>query len=216
MKKIAFLSIIMLVCLVLIGLVYARWSETLDISGTVNTGEVDWEFVSCSVLDRYAPPPYYPTPTPDFNAYDGFNPPEYFEVDKNVGWGSCSLRDTDSDGDMDTIDVALKNVYPSYFNEVTARARNNGTVPIIIDRVLINGYEIRKEPTPVVRLDLNGDGKDDVEIWWANGFGTQIHPGNYSPAMTFWFHVLQDAPEGQTLSFSIKIDAVQWNEYISP
>ncbi len=216
MKKILVLSIILLISLALLGLGYGRWTEMLNINGTVNTGEVDWEFISCSVLDKYAPPPYYPTTTPDYNAYDGFDPPVYFEVDKNVGWGAYELIDTDEDGDKDTANVNLNNVYPSYFNEVNLRAKNNGTVPIIIDRVLINGHEIRKEPTPVIKLDLNGDSKYDVEIWWTDGFGTQIHPGDYSPTMTFWFHVLQDAPEGASLNFKIQVEAVQWNEYVAP
>ena len=42
------LFIILVIALALMGVGYALWSETLTISGTVNTGEVDVEFLNIS------------------------------------------------------------------------------------------------------------------------------------------------------------------------
>jgi hypothetical protein len=211
MKKLGMLALMLLVGMAILGLGYAKWSETLTIDGTVNTGEVDWEFSSFSILDSLAPP----NEEPDYNTADGFVG-DFWQVDKNVGWAEGELVDSDGDGDKDTFALTFYNVYPSYFNEISVYAHNNGTIPIIIDRVLINGTELKKSPTPVVKLDLTNDGKPDVEVWWGNGFGVQLEPSNRSPEMSFWFHVLQDAPEGETLHFNISIEAIQWNEYVSP
>lgn len=218
MKKLGILTLFLLVSLAVLGLGYARWSEMLYINGTVDTGKVDWCLTEFSIQDDYAPPPIYPTPKPDYNSRDGFAGPipRFWLVNKNVGWGEGELVDTDGDGDNDTLELTLNNVYPSYWNEVAVYAQNCGTVPIIIDRVLINGTVLRKPPTPVVKLDVTGDGKEDIEIWWRNAFGVQLEPGDDSPEMSFWFHVLQAAPEGASLNFSICIEAVQWNEYVAP
>jgi len=46
-----------------------------------------------------------------------------------------------------------------------------------------------------------------------------LEPGDDSPEMSFWIHVLQDAPQGATgatLRFTIGIVAVQWNKYVQP
>jgi len=207
-------------CLAFTGAGFALWSETQTISGTVNTGEVDWELTACGVLDEIASPPYYVgVPSlDDYTCREGFvGPPPYFwHSDKNVGWGEQELVDTDHDGDFDTLQLTLHNVYPCYFNSVSAYARNDGTVPIIIEKVIIDGTEITSLPAPVVRLDLNSDGFDDVEIWWGNAIGTQLEPGEDSPEMSFWFHCLQGAPQGATLTFNITLEAVQWNESIHP
>lgn len=215
MKKVVILSLMSILGLALLGLCFAHWSKTLAVSGTVNTGKVDWELTSFAILDKYAPPPYKPTSTPDYNSGDGFIG-DFWEVDKNVGWGKGKLVDTDGDGDKDTLILNFRNVYPSYFNSVSLYARNNGSIPMIVDTVWINGVKIRKSPSPVVKLDCNGDGQSDVEIWWGNGFGTQIDPGDRSPQMSFWFHVLQEAPQGAQLDFSIAIEAIQWNKYVAP
>lgn len=214
MKKVVILSLISLVCLALLGVGYAHWMKTLSINGTIKTGKVDWELTDFQILDNIAPP----IPVPDYNCRDGFaGPPRRFwQVDKNVGWAEGELVGTDGDGDKDTLELALNNVYPSYFNSVSVDARNNGTIPIKIDRVVIDGIVLRKSPTPVVKLNLTGDEKPDIEIWWRDGFGTQLEPGDNSVDMNFWFHVLQDAPQGAGLHFTIKIEAIQWNMYTAP
>jgi hypothetical protein len=133
-----------------------------------------------------------------------------------VGWQELIPHDTDGDGDYDMLELDLHNVYPSYFTSVSVYAHNNGSIPLIIDSVIINGVVLRKSPTPVVRLDLDGDGLDDIEIWWGNGFGVQLEPCDWSPEMSFWVHILQDAPQDATLSFTIELVAVQYNEYVPP
>jgi hypothetical protein len=202
-KKLITIPLLLVFALAAIGFAYAQWSKTLYINGTANTGELDWEFIGASCLD---------TSGNDYHCRDGFTgpPPFYWMGDKNVGSTGVTITDPH------TATVTLTNVYPSYFTSVDVDAQNTGTIPLIIDRVVIDGNVLRKSPTPVIKLDLSGDGINDVEIKWTDGFGTQLNPGDLSPTMTFWIHILQGAPQSQTLSFTIEIVAIQWNEYVPP
>jgi hypothetical protein len=210
MRRLTAIALVLLLGLTLVGAGYARWFEILTIDTTVNTGELDWEFTSCLVLDTHAPP----VPVPDYSIDPGFVGAPFL-LDKNVGWGTCDLVDTDTDMDMDTVLLGFHNVYPSYFNSVNLYMRNNGTIPLRIQKVVINGLEFL-ENEPKVELDLTGEGDPDVEIWWRNNFGHQMEPGDDGPEISFWFHVLQPAPEDAELEFEIQIEAVQWNEYVAP
>jgi hypothetical protein len=203
MKKTMSLFAVMMISLLVVGLSYAVWSKTLTISGEVNTGSLDWQFVAASCLD---------TSGNDYNCRDGFAgpPPLFWTSDKDVGITSVEITDPH------TVTVTLANVYPSYFASINVYAVNTGTIPLIIDKVLIGDVEIRKSPTPIVKLDLNEDGMEDIEIWWLDGFGAELKQGEMSPAMTFWAHILEDAPEGATLTFAIEVVAVQWNMYVPP
>jgi hypothetical protein len=203
-RKYSAIPILLVFALAMIGLVYATWSQNLYINGTVNTGELDWEFVGASCLD---------TSGIDYHCRDGFAgpPPLFWMGDKDVGSTSVEITD------VHTVTVTLSNVYPCYYTSVSVYAQNTGTIPLIIDNVTIDGHEFRKTTPPAIaQLDLDGDGDYDVEIWWKNALGTQLHPGDYSDEMSFWVHVLQGAPQGETLSFTIKIVAIQWNEYVPP
>jgi len=202
-KKLMVIPMLLIVALVITGFAYAHWSKTLTIIGTVNTGELDWQITDVSCLD---------TTGYDYHCRDDFAgpAPRFWMGDKDVGNTSCGITDSH------TVTVNLTNVYPSYYTSVSVYAHNTGTIPLIIEKVVIDTTEITAYPYPIVKLDLNGDLKNDIEIWWRDGIGTQMHPCEDSPEMSFWIHVLQDAPQGETLSFTIKIVAIQWNEYVSP
>jgi len=192
----------------LIGIAYAVWSDTLKINTSVGMGELDWEFSPGSViqLDTCA------YPVPDYNA-SYFPSTGSIQTNKDVGCTELILIDSDGDGDYDTLNVTMYNVYPWYYEHIAFALHNDGTIPLKVWRAIINGniyYEI-----DVLDLDLNGDGKPDLHIWWGNNFGAQIDPCN-SADLSFDLTVLQDAPENSTLSFTISLEAIQWNEYYVP
>ncbi len=217
MKKIGMLLLVLLLALGGLGVGFAKWSEPLYINGTVNTGELDWEITNCSMLDTFAPPPYHPTETPDYTCHPGFeyDPVHgyYWQLDKNVGWGEQELVDSDDDGDNDTLEVTLHNAYPCYFNSVSFYVRNNGTIPLIIEKAVIDSTEIYSTPADPVQIDCTGDGYADVEILWGDHLGTQLEPGDPPVEISFWMHVLQEAPENADLHFTIELVGVQWNKY---
>ncbi len=55
MKKVVIVSLILLVLVSLLGLVFSRWFETLNVSGQVNTGEVDAEWSTGRSYDTEPP-----------------------------------------------------------------------------------------------------------------------------------------------------------------
>lgn len=199
----------------------AMWSETLRVNSAISTGEVDWRFVPGTVvyLDACGL-------TPGYGFYGGYDwnasylpLPGAEQLGKDVGCTMVILVDSDSDGDMDTMNVTLRNVYPYYYTHIAFKVHNDGTIPIKIWRVIIKGQEFyelnEQELQQGVELDLNNDDKPDVLIWWGNNFGVQLHPCQ-SADISFDVTVLQDAPEASTLSFTVSFEAVQWNEYIVP
>jgi hypothetical protein len=203
-RKYSAIPILLVFLLAMIGLVYATWSQNLYINGTVNTGELDWRFTGASCLD---------TSGNDYHCRDGFTgEPQFWMGNKDVGGTSVKIIDPH------TVNVTLTNVYPCYYTSVSVYAKNIGTIPLIIDSVIIDGHIFRttQQPYAYVQLDLNGDHYYDIEIWWKNALGSQLHPGDYSDEMSFWLHILQGAPEGATLTFTIEVVAIQWNMYVKP
>lgn len=186
------------------GVAYAHWSETLFIQGTVDTGEVDWEFIFNNETQK--------DHGLDWTSNVGMT--EIWQLDKDVGSTTIGYRDTDTDGDYDTMDITLNNVYPCFFEHISFMVRCNGTVPIIYKQAefYVGGDLVLTLTSPgYFTLDLDGDGYADVEIRWGDSFGTQLHY-NDELDMSFKIHVLQEAPQSAQLSLSIHLIAVQWNE----
>ncbi|WFO74773.1 hypothetical protein J4526_06770 [Desulfurococcaceae archaeon MEX13E-LK6-19] len=204
----------------LVGL--AMWYDTLKVNAYVDTGELDWEFVNGTIIYNDAcglAPGYGFFAGNDWNA--SFLPsPGALQLDKDVGCTVVSLIDTDSDGDSDTMNITLVNVYPWYYTHIAFKVHNDGTIPLKIWRVRIsNGthewsyYELNEQVLQQgVYVDLNSDGKADILIWWGDNFGEQLHPCQ-SADISLDLTVLQDAPENTTLTLYIFLEAVQWNEY---
>ena len=199
--KLAALPVLAIFGLLVTGVAFAHWSESLYISGSVATGVLDWQFTFVTAEDDQVG-------ENDWNCGDNFVPVPYL-VDKDVGMTTATIEDPH------TVEVTLSNVYPCYWTSVSVYAKNTGTIPLHFEKVLIDSVEITGG-YPKVRLDLDNDGKYDIEIWWRNNIGVQLHPGEDSPEMSFWIHVLQDAPMGKNLRFTIRLVAVQYNESIHP
>lgn len=199
----AFLALAL--ALALTGAGFAAWTDTLTIEGNVDTGELDWEFSRgvFTHMDHGL----------DWNCDPDFT--NVRQVDKDVGSTTGQFKDTDADGDDDTLEVTLDNVYPCYYEHIAFWVHNNGTIPLIIEKIIISSdYETHEfyELPCLVDLDLDGDDEPDLNLNWGNNFGVQLHPC-VEANMSFDLHVKQDAPQGESLSFTIEIIAVQWNEY---
>ncbi len=231
MKIIILLCLAAVLALVGTGVAYAMWSDDVTINGTVESGKLCWRFANASLLDDDAPNgAYYPTTNPDYtSSYSGFeynyNKDEngnelgyYWKLEKNVAWGQTAISE-----DGKTLTVTLNNTYPCNFNMVSFYVRNCGTIPVKIDTLKLldnNGNIIAttrtSNPPLYAAMDLNGDTNPDVEIQYGDNFGVQLEPGGASPEFSFWVHTLQPAPQSATLTFSMQISAIQWNEYVAP
>jgi len=219
--KVGLLFLVLVIALASVGAAFAAWTDTVTFRGTVDTGEVCWQFASATIDDDNMPPNgmwEFPTTHPDLTCNPGFVPNTagafFWPLDKNVGWGEVVLV-PDADGHNKRLDVTLHNTYPCYFNEVAFYLNNCGDIPIKVWKVIINGVAYYAG-TPYAAIDCNGDGEADVEISWNDNFGTQYEPGTPNPSeYSFWIHVLQPAPQNATLRFTIELWCVQWNEYVA-
>jgi len=227
MKRVGLISLVLVLALGALGVGYAAWTDTLTITGTVATGEVDWEFGTCSLLDENEPidpgGDYPPIGEPDYTCDDGFpwngaQNAYYWKLDKNVAWGEQLITDNE-DGTNHLLEVTLHNAYPCYFNSLSFYPRNTGTIPIKINHVVVKGTMagdvIVTSAGSLHRFDFNADGQADFEIQWGDNFGTQIEPGGAPPEISFWMHVLQPCPQNllDEFTFTIEVVCVQWDEY---
>ena len=215
-----------------LGVGFAHWVDQVVVTEIVGTGDVCVEFqYPVTVTDTHAPPPYYvgpPTtpPAPPTNGDWTCDPGTMANVrqlDKDVGWGQAWLEDTDEDGSDDTLWVTLNNVYPCYYNHIDFWVTNCGTIPVIMESLeLFDGTTTTTITSGgIYQLDLNNNGYPDFEIKWGNHLGSQLDPGpQFDWDLSYGMHFIQDdfGPnmQGQSYTFSIKLNFVQWNKYTPP
>jgi len=198
-KKLATIPVFLIFVSAIVGLAYAHWTKTFTITGNVTTTELDWRLQSPSCLDG--------DNENDYTCDDSWS---YIQGDKDVGGPTLlELVDSDGDGDEDTLNVTLQNVYPGYYERITFDVYNNGKMPLIFKKVIINGQEFTSDH-PTVSLDLNNDGKDDIKIKFADNLGEQLDPDD-SFSETIHILILQSCIEGQTLTFTIQLVAENWS-----
>jgi len=97
---------------------------------------------------------------------------------------------------------------PLHFERVIIGIAGDPVAPTVIETTV---------SIPVVKLDLDQDGDNDIEIKWGDNIGLQMHEGD-EHELSFLIHILQGAPQGETgtLKFYVKLEAVQFNESIHP
>ena len=228
MKRLALLTLALVLALGSMGVAYAAWTDEVTIEGSIATGDLCAEFGTVEIRDPHEPVNPggdYPTGLPDWTCNDGFlkDPSSglrFWPSDKNVGWGVVERIMGQTGECCKTLKVTLHNAYPSYFNEVTFYPENCGTIPWRINHVVVRWLQngdpqesfILSHGT-YVPLDYTGDGLPELELMWGNSLGVQVHPDDYPPEVSFWIHVLQAAPQNSTLEFTIDLVVVQWNEY---
>ena len=104
--KIATICLVLVLCLAAIGVGYGHWTETLNIQGTVGTGEMSVGFLNAVASDNE-----------DALGLD------------NVGLTNVTLCDMDGDGVNELMQVDLSEGYFCYEGTVTFDVKNHGTVP---------------------------------------------------------------------------------------
>ncbi len=205
--------VIPLIAVVIIAATTAMWSDTLKVNTTIDTGRVSIVFVNGSITYKDAcglRPGYGDYRGNDWNATYYPNTTAV-QLDKDVGCTEVTLVDSR------TLNITIYNAYPWYYNHIAFKIVNEGTVPVKIWRVIIDGHAYYSlNATQVeqqgLELDLNHDGVPDITVWWGDNFGAQLEPGQGAD-ISLTITVLEGAPQGSTLSFTAQLQAVQWNEY---
>lgn len=201
MKKLLLICAALVVALGGLGVGYAMWSDTVTISGSVQTGSVDLEILWGS-FDRV----YKNLETDALvyeHIYDGTNNPPYLPYYK-VGETKAIVVDEN------TLRIEYINIFPipgsGFFGDgcwlTDFRLKNNGTIPVKIkkENIVITGI-----PAEWVKFceSLAVD-------------GLQIHPGQ---DVSCCIKVCIPQPPDNTgmgitdgsISFDLK--GIQWNEY---
>ena len=151
MKKIALISLALVLAMGTLGVGYAMWSKSLVINGTVHTGEVNAEFTVCFTDDDGTPndanidpnddggpnPFQDPHPAPyDHWGFDSSCDPDASQKvpprkDKDVGRSTASI----STEDAQYASLLIENAYPCYYTTAYYKLVNTGTVPVKIQAV---------------------------------------------------------------------------------
>lgn len=206
MKRIAAIAFVLVLALGLMGAGYARWADNLNVHTVVKTGTVKWAFLDCSTSDEGTTIDQTVVTLDPAASLDDRRPHDMVPP-KNVGSAECEIVGEEDD----TLNVTLNNVYPCYYADVTFHPANVGTIPIHVARVFINGEWITANK--YFQMDLSGDGKPDIELYWGDNFHAQLHPGD-EVEISFKIHVLQTAEQGKNMSFDVKVEAAQYNEEV--
>jgi predicted ribosomally synthesized peptide with SipW-like signal peptide len=120
MRKVRYLSILLIILFSLIGGAYAAWSDTLTVSGTATTGHMDVIITEARAANL------------DGRIVNGSIAVPY--VYSGEGNGVIS-----ADGKSATMSVV--NIYPSNFNtyqNFQIRIRNNSSIPVKLDSVVFS------------------------------------------------------------------------------
>lgn len=209
--KVGVLFLALVLALGGVGAAFSAWTDTITISGDVTTGVLEWEIDPGTQIQK--------PDDPDWNCFWDLETgtravdPER----KNVANTTVVIEDATHPHSMT---VTLDNAYPYYFDHIAFTVHGLGTIPMriwkvniwvgddLIETLYANGY---------VLLNLDGKGGNDLQFWWGDNFGDQVHNSDRFN-MSFELLVLQPAPQDQTdtLTFTIELVAIQWNEYTIP
>jgi len=195
------LPMILMLGLLISGLAYANWEKTITISGSVGSATL---VPPCA---KFVPPVTRTDHDNDWTSDENLE--NVRQLYKDIGWSEGKIVADNK------VEIKLHNVYPSYYEHIAIWVKNCGTTPWVIQRVIFNPGGIVMENTGHLRLDLDSDLDNDVEIYWGDSFGLPIGGGGLVN-LSFGIHVLQDAPQGQTLGFTVEIGIVKSDEYVPP
>jgi hypothetical protein len=228
------LFMIIVLALASLGVGYGLWSKTLTITGEIETGDVHALFVDAftdddDFVDDTEKDSLDKDDCPDVGMVDDYSQPiNQLKDGEDNGRTSCdpaaSGRDPkprlDKDvarcdarvdpEDSNKAEVKKSNVYPGYFCTAWFDFINDGSIPVKIQSVKINGESVW--PSVTTPFDLDGDKLADVEIHVSEiKVCQQIEP-NELVQMDIDQHVLQEAPQDATLGYTVEVQLNQWNE----
>jgi hypothetical protein len=215
MKKVALLSMVLVLLLAAVGVGYAKWSKDLRIDGYIETGEVAVGFCWAECEEW-----------PEAEGKDVGQCEVFYEEGGTV------------------LEIVMMNTYPCYGVDVEYDINNLGTIPVKVESITLlevsvdggiipvdlplivchtYGVQIDEETGAVIIDDL-GPGPIPMDILDLYDFDIHVTGefGQIDPVGAPWgpdtvrgdlhIHVDQAAEMLTTYDFSIGIIASQWNE----
>jgi hypothetical protein len=234
MKRIGLISLALVLALGTLGVAYAMWYDTLEIEGTISTGEVIVKFDSQYDND------------PETGANDPCEEGEWiFPVDGDPYWyGGRYNKDYASVGSTynNPLDgkanhkatITVLNAYPSYWASVLWDIKNVGLVPVKLWSVTLTELSIANDPVwqgeialniseryyvdaDAPRVDKTLDSGDDFSFILSAYECDQIDPWvdtimEDKGYVDVTVHLEQDATQKTLYDFTIDYVFAQWNE----
>jgi hypothetical protein len=207
MKKIGLIAIIVVLSLGIIGVGYAAWSQTINVSGSANVGTFGVKFENAASNDAGT------TNDPNVAGTWTFGAPPYTWSGTTISQNVASTTGviTTVTKTNDTLTITLTNAYPGYYCSVAADVLNTGSIPVKMTAV-------QSAITPTG----TGTAATDVKITYSGVFndisGTQIAA---SPALQTGFITIGVGTEsgasteppmtGGTYTFTVTLTANQVN-----
>jgi len=125
MRKTRNIAIILVIFIILLGVGYAAWTDTLTITTTAKTGTLDVNFEelpSGILLD--------PVPKVEAN-YRDFNERPLRSIKKGYVFANLTRYDVNGNN----MAISIENMFPGSLVILTAKMANRGSIPVILDDV---------------------------------------------------------------------------------
>jgi len=234
MKKTGLIALALVLALGAMGVGLAYWNETLTISGTVATGELDVEFShqksndDGDQLDPCECGEWTFTTITDPTSWTWAEA----RYDYDVGSTTCELfaaaAGEPEAGDYQKMVITVDNAYPCYYGNVAFTIDNIGTIPVHIESiklvaVSLNGTNTWSDGIPIVACEtwyIDADAGSVRAAPWADAdFSIHLSELNVCQEIAvdgaipgdICVHVLDGAAEDTTYDFSIEIVVTQFN-----
>jgi len=217
---IVFLAVVL--ALAGVGAGFAHWSSTVTITETVNTGTLLIGLTEFTCAEMYE----FPEGIFNEGEWEGKD-----VADITCAYDQSSFETGACGSGYTRANVTITNAYPSLRGHVTYQWKNLGSIPVIMETIVISDPSGELDWNEVNAVDDSfgqflgclyrdgavtansqyDDGEEVICFWRVNSIGTQRHCGEFAKS-EIDLHVEQDATEqDHTYHVQIEIIAVQWN-----
>jgi hypothetical protein len=209
MKKIGLLCLALVLALGTLGVGYASWTDTIFVTGTVDTGSVSIGFSKISTSEPFGE----------------IEDKEVGEIDGSLtGDIKCQIEYAGVPVNVyEKAEFVMTNAYPCYQTAVFLDVACCGTVPVKITSLTITMVRVDPEnPTTILEtltwvatatggIFNNAAGETVFSIDVVNLVGDQLHQGE-KDVLEFDMHVKQPAEQNAMYIITITITGTQWDE----
>jgi predicted ribosomally synthesized peptide with SipW-like signal peptide len=223
--KFGFILLALALCLSITGAAFAKWSDTVTINGTVNTGTVSVGIHDLWLLDQGPDPQQSPgcnTKLKDIANHTSVNDGAVVCTRNITGLGPTDF--------VDSVTETITNAYPYYKSGTTLMLCNCGSIPVkiddidlayvsgdkaLLDYITIGHWNIftYNDITGDWPLYATGEGWGSLETM-LSGYQLESEP-NLSVYFEFYFEEEVGGvvmPQDSSVTFTITVTASQWNE----
>ena len=187
--KMAAIFGVLIIGLAVMAASYAYWTETLSVSGSVSTGNLDAQFAAAFTDDdgtvNNADKDYGDTGNDPAECGPSSEEDPIARYDYDVAASSASI----SEDDPRTASITVSDSYPDYYTTAWFEIQNTGTIP--------------------VKISVETDAPDELEVS-TDLEKTTLKPGE-TTQLSVCVHVTDAAEEGASYSFSVTVDIAQFN-----